>query len=125
VKAAKATLLESLAKKMEEALGSTKIAPGIRYTLATAQMTSSSKPVDVVQGKTVAFPFGPPYRPSVTGALIPQNGLSQLSLGMSLIGSAGETCSNMLVNGGRPTTPEFTITDKKGKVVQQGNFEYG
>ena len=30
-----------------------------------------------------------------------------------------------MVDGGRPAKPEFTITDPKGKVVQEGNFEYG
>ena len=45
-----------------------------------------------------------------------------LSLGMSLVGSAGEVCSDMTVNGGRPSKPEFTITDPKGKVVQAGQF---
>ena len=49
----------------------------------------------------------------------------QLSLDMSLVGSTGEICTNMMVNGGRPSKPEFTITDPKGKVVQQGSFEYG
>ena len=44
---------------------------------------------------------------------------------MSLVGSAGEVCTNMMVDGGRPAKPEFTITDPKGKVVQQGSFEYG
>jgi hypothetical protein len=30
-----------------------------------------------------------------------------------------------MTQGGRPAKPEFTITDPKGEVVQQGNFEYG
>jgi hypothetical protein len=31
----------------------------------------------------------------------------------------------MIVKGGRPSKPEFSITDPDGKVVQTGNFEYG
>ena len=46
-------------------------------------------------------------------------------LEMSLVGVSGEVCTNMMVKGGRPGKPEFTITDPKGKVVQEGNFEYG
>ena len=46
-------------------------------------------------------------------------------LQMSLIGSAGERCTGLIVDGGRPPKPEFTITDPQGKVVQTGNFEYG
>ena len=41
------------------------------------------------------------------------------------MGSAGEVCTNMMVDGDRPSKPEFTITDPKGKVVEQGSFEYG
>jgi hypothetical protein len=44
---------------------------------------------------------------------------------MSLIGSAGEVCNNLMVNGSRPGKPAFTITDDKDKVVENGNFEYG
>ena len=45
--------------------------------------------------------------------------------GLVPCGSTGEICSNMMVDGGRPTKPEFTITDSKGKEVQKGSFEYG
>jgi len=59
----------------------------------------------------------------VTGTL-PQAG-SQASLGLSLVGVGGEVCSNLMVDGGRPAKPAFTIADPDGKVVQSGNFEYG
>ncbi len=49
----------------------------------------------------------------------------EVDLAMELVGAGGEKCTNMLVKGGRPGKPEFTITDPKGKVVQQGSFEYG
>jgi hypothetical protein len=44
---------------------------------------------------------------------------------MSLVGSAGEVCNNLMVDGGRPKSPEFEIKDPDGKVVQSGKFEYG
>jgi hypothetical protein len=44
---------------------------------------------------------------------------------MSLVGSAGEVCTNPAVNGGRPDKPSFTIADDKDKIVQSGQFEYG
>jgi hypothetical protein len=48
-----------------------------------------------------------------------------VQLQMSLVGSSGESCQQILINGQRPGTPEFTITDPKGKVVQSGAFRYG
>jgi len=72
------------------------------------------------------MPFGPPYKPTVTAQYF-EDGVKHkvLSLGMTLVGSADEVCSNMMVNGGRPSKPKFTITDAKGKAVQEGSFEYG
>ena len=32
---------------------------------------------------------------------------------------------SLLVKGGRPPKPHFTIKDKDGKIVQEGDFEYG
>ena len=80
------------------------------------------------------MPFGPPYKPVVTafpGYSAAQivngkpTGVPALEMSLSIVGSTGEVCTNLLVNGGRPPKPEFTITDPKGKVVQQGTFEYG
>ena len=84
------------------------------------------KAVKVVAGETVEMPFGPPYKPVVTSYQsvdAKQKPVTQLSL--SLIGSAGENCTNMTVTGDRPPKPTFTITDTEGKVVQSGSFEYG
>ena len=54
-----------------------------------------------------------------------KDGEETAALEMSLIGSSGEVCSNLTVDGGQPPKPEFTITDDKGKVVEAGSFEYG
>ena len=96
-----------------------------RFSLVTAQATADFKPVKVVQGKTVVFPFGPPYKPVVTAPYYGSGQKQQIQLELSLVGSTGEICSDMIVKGSRPAKPEFTITDDKGKVVQQGSFEYG
>ena len=70
------------------------------------------------------MPFGPPYKPVVKR--LGFDGREEgRALALSLVGSAGEVCTNLMVDGGRPAKPEFTITDAEGKVVQQGNFEYG
>jgi hypothetical protein len=122
-----------------KALATAKAAAGIGKPVArvirsivSARGTSDCKPVKVVKGETVEFPFGPPYSPTVKASPMyapPTNassgGKQQLSLEMSLIGSAGEICSNMIVENQRPSAAKFTITDQKGEVVQQGTFEYG
>jgi hypothetical protein len=48
-----------------------------------------------------------------------------LPLALALIGLGGEQVNNVAVDGQRPPKPTFTITDDKGKVIEEGNFEYG
>ncbi len=104
---------------------------GPSFVAATA--TEKYKAVTVRKGQTVELPFGPPYTPTVTAPYLrtmtllgpPKVQAEEVDLAMELVGAGGEKCTNMLVKGGRPGKPEFTITDPKGKVVQQGSFEYG
>ncbi|MBC8876851.1 MAG: hypothetical protein H8E44_46075 [Planctomycetes bacterium] len=113
----------SLLDTLSAALTQNQRASRPRSTRISAYGTDSYVAVKVRGGETVEFPFGPPYTPKVTvshGA-----GSSTASLGMSLIGSGGERCSGIYVNGSRPPSPAFTITDPDGKEVQTGNFEYG
>ena len=44
---------------------------------------------------------------------------------MQLVGAAGETCSDLIVNGRRPPGPEFKISKLDGTEVDSGTFEYG
>lgn len=66
--------------------------------------------------------FGPPYKPVVN---VDYASSDRIHLGMPLVGTAGERCTNLLVDGTRPPQkPEFTIRDTQGNVVLQGTFEY-
>jgi hypothetical protein len=124
-KPAQVTLLEGLAELLG-AGGAAGLSPtGPSVVSATA--TEKYKPVTVRKGETVEMPFGPPYTPTVTAAFYgtPDGRSQQTFLEMTLIGVAGEACSNMTVKGNRPGKPAFTITDPEGKVVEQGSFEYG
>jgi hypothetical protein len=94
-----------------------------RFTMIAARGTADSRPVEVREGETVELRFGPPYQPKVSGSYLQDGG--RMSLGMSLVGVAGEVCSNLMIDGGRPPQPAFTITDPDGKVVERGTFEYG
>lgn len=94
-----------------------------RQTFVAANATTAYEAVEVKKGETVKLPFGPPYRPQVDVQY--RSGADEVSLGMSLVGSAGEICSNMYVNGNRPEKPAFTITGPDGEKVAEGAFEYG
>ena len=81
------------------------------------------KALKVAKGQTVAMPFGPSYKPVVTAS---SRGTTEtVYLGLSLVGSAGEQCTDMRVKGGRPPKPEFVISTPDGKEVQRGSFAYG
>ena len=108
---------------LTEALGPTMAARAPRSTIVSATATMKYEAVEVKEGQTAELPFGPPYRPTVD-VQSPQ-GANQVSLGMSLIGSADEICTEMRINGGRPGKPKFTITTADGKTVADGQFEYG
>jgi hypothetical protein len=94
-----------------------------RYTLVSAQATGQYEPVKVRPGQTVALPFGPPYKPVVKVDYM--RGREEAQLGLALIGSAGERCTNLMVDGGRPDKPTFSIAAADGTEVASGQFEYG
>ena len=62
-------------------------------------------PVTVREGETTTLPFGPPYKLMVEAS---GRGGTTVSLALKIVGTAGEVCNNMMVDGKRP-----------------GNFEYG
>jgi hypothetical protein len=118
--------LQALTDKLEATLelaGDSSIRPGPHHATVTAYATADYKPVTVRSGETVVLPFGPPYSPTVKAANFGNR--TQLSLELSLLGSAGEVVTNLAVDNARPPKPDFTITDNTDKVVQSGNFEYG
>lgn len=94
-----------------------------RHTRISAHGTDKYAAVKVRGGETVEFPFGQPYTPTVTASH--GSGSATASLAMALVGVGGEQVSGIYVNGSRPPSPEFTITDPDGKEVQTGKFEYG
>ncbi len=92
-------------------------------SIVSADGTAKYRAVKVEKGKTSVMPFGPPYKPTVTA--IRFGGQPDFQLTMTLVGSAGEICGSMICFNRRPGVPHFEITDPKGKVVEQGDFEYG
>jgi hypothetical protein len=117
------TLIQALA---EAIVGSAEPAvpamSGPRFSVVSAQATKAYKAVKVRKGETATLPFGPPYKPVVKVRYFSG---SEARLEMSLVGSAGEICSNLTVRGSRPDSPDFSIVNPKGDVVEQGKFKYG
>jgi hypothetical protein len=116
-------LLEAIVKAMAASAAPAVSAQPLRATRVSAQATSDYKPIEVRKGETVLLPFGPPYKPTVKVDYA--QGSGQVRLGMTLFGSAGERCTDMMVQGNRPGKPSFTISNPKGEIVYRGNFDYG
>jgi hypothetical protein len=124
---------DSLLANLAASLGGSK-APSVALpSRVVATATEKYNPVTVRNGETVEMPFGPPYTPTVTSttivAALPNGGskepVEQAYLSMTLIGVGGEAVTSLTVSGRQPPKPAFTIKDPDGKVVQQGDFEYG
>lgn len=116
----KPSLLSAIAESL---FGSSTRSSGSRSNMSMvyARGTTKGELATVRAGQTTALKFGPPYKLRVTVHTIP--GTAHLSLVIQ--GTDSEVVSYMMVNGNRPGKPKITITDPKGKVVVEGNFEYG
>jgi hypothetical protein len=121
---AERSLLEALWQALTGGGDAVEAGPVMRNgpTMVAAAATMACPTIQVRAGQTVTLPFGPPFKPIVTA--FPMDGKTA-RLQLSLVGAAGEACNNLLVNGGRPPKPQFTIKTPKGDVVQSGSFEYG
>jgi hypothetical protein len=90
-------------------------------TSASASSPTDAKPVTIVADEDAEMTFGAPFRTVVDAR--PSG--DTVSLGLSILGAAGERCTSLTVNGTRPPAPKFTITNEQGEVVDTGDFEYG
>ena len=80
--------------------------------------------IQVIKGQTVSLKFGPPF---VVQTDMRRRGRN-VSLGLSLVGQAGERYNlSMYKNGkwSRPSSPKVKIVDEAGNVLVHGQFEYG
>jgi hypothetical protein len=100
-----------------------KAARVFRYTLVQAAATNDCLAFDVREGQASVLPFGPPYKPVVALGHPRSRGEAQLE--MKLVGSGGELCSSLYVNGNQPKAPAFTILGPSNKVIKVGSFEFG
>jgi hypothetical protein len=113
------SLLEGLAGALLGQSGSRS-----RMTVVSARGGREVQLVQVRKGQTVPMPCGPPFKPVVTASgFVAAGQTAQLAL--SLVGSGGETCSSLIVDGGRPEQPGFTISTSGGEEVDVGKFKWG
>jgi hypothetical protein len=91
-------------------------------TAVEAAYANAPPSVVVKKGETAKLPFGSAFHPVVTATRMDK---AKVYLGLEIVGSGGERCRGIFVNGSRPPKPHFTIKDKDGKIVQEGDFEYG
>jgi hypothetical protein len=91
--------------------------PVIRYM--SASCGNACEPITIIAGQTTMLKIGPPYTPILT---VKTQG-KVATLGLEIRGVGQETI--YFLSGLPPPKPSFTITDPQGKVVEQGNFEYG
>jgi len=79
--------------------------------------------VKVKENQTTTLELGPPFiiKPEVS-----KNSPQQVSIGLSIIGKAGEQYRNVVTkNEQRIPAPKVKIVDEAGTVLASGNFEYG
>jgi hypothetical protein len=101
-------------------------APGARFaqTAISAAFSDTSAGITVKKGETMVLPFGVPYRAKVTAERHPQD-KDKVLLSLSILGTAGEQCTGISINGAQPPGPQFVIKDSEGKEVHQGKFKFG
>ena len=98
-------------------------AAGERWTLVDLSEFGKLARFDVRAGETVAVSIGPPLTLKVEAAA---GGPGQTGISLAYEGAAGERYSVGLRKGsGRTPAPKVKILDEGGKILAQGNAEYG
>lgn len=92
------------------------------HSSVSARATNNCPQVTVRAHETVPMPFGPPYKPVVKSH---KQGKDKASLSLSIVGCAGEICTDHRVAGKRPPGPKFAILTADGEVVEKHLFKYG
>ncbi len=97
-------------------------AEGAKWTLKCLDLGPLAK-FEVRGGETTAIKIGPPLALKVDAGQ-PQSGRIRLKL--ALVGKGGETYAVGVQKGGvRPEPPKVKVLDAAGKVLAEGNSEYG
>jgi hypothetical protein len=93
-----------------------------RWQLESRGPWGKLKNITIEKGQTTVLKVGPPLliKANVT------NRNSQVLIGFSITGQAGECYDDVITkNGRRASTPRLKIVDEAGNVLVAGKFEYG
>ncbi|MFH1741637.1 MAG: hypothetical protein ABIH23_21735 [bacterium] len=113
-------------KLMEYVISAADPTGGGQPTFIAAIASGICPAVTVKESETSIFRFGPPFRPIVDVRAMGGRGPgAQAQMQLRIVGSAGEQCTNLMVNGNRPENPSFVIAKKDGEIIERANFEYG
>jgi len=93
-----------------------------RWAMQSVSNTGKLKDFEVREGETVALKAGPP----LTLKTDVQQAGSNVSVGLSLVGQAGEEYApGVERNGQSVSAPTLRILNESGKVLASGSFQYG
>jgi hypothetical protein len=96
---------------------------GDRWRIESRGPWGKLEQIEVKKNQTTTLELGPPFviKPEVS-----KNSPQQVSIGLSIIGKAGEQYRNVVTkNEQRIPAPKVKILDEAGTVLASGNFEYG
>ncbi|MCX5676649.1 MAG: hypothetical protein NTX87_16765 [Planctomycetota bacterium] len=98
-------------------------AEGQAWTLSRMDMGPLAK-FEVRGGETTAIKIGPPLALKVDGGGPPSGG--EIVLNLALVGKAGETYSlGLRLGATQSSPPKVKVLDASGKILAEGNSEYG
>ncbi|MHC4399276.1 MAG: hypothetical protein ACYTG0_06330, partial [Planctomycetota bacterium] len=115
----------SILSALADALAGEGGSPSAPRTTRISADGGDDQVLKVTKGETVSLPFGPPFKPVVTSSSSSVEGGQEVRLSLAVVGSGGERCTSLSVDGGSPDRPTFTIRTADGKEVEQGSFKWG
>jgi len=96
---------------------------GDRWQIESRGPWGKLEQIKVKENQTTILELGPPFiiKPEVS-----KNSPQQVSVGLSIVGQAGEQYRNVVTkNNQRVPAPKVKIVDESGTVLAAGSFEYG
>ena len=91
-------------------------------TFIIAAGSGDTEFLEIRAGKTVVWPFGPPFKALVD---VSRAGSQMARLRLLIVGSGGEVCRDLRIDGGKPPAPSFVIKTANDEIVEDGDFKWG